>query len=139
MKRNTFEEICYQLNKCNCTCKSNKITCVREVLDDKIKKDHNEFLKIKAEARASDINGFTKIMLSYCAILIAIISVFIGTIEGNDPASLIEKGIMLLIAVVFVIHCIRETIKWSFTRTWREYVIVVLEEMEKDEDYFKKD
>ncbi len=50
--------------------------------------------------------------------------------------NIISIFLTLLIAV-FVILCIQKMTSFDYVSKWREYVIVVLEEIENNKDYFK--
>lgn len=139
MKRNTFEDICYQLNKCNCACNIDEITCVKEVLNKRINKNYTKFLEIKAESRKSSIDEFINMALSLSALIVAFyslgISLLPNTIVGEN-GKLIAFGLIGL----YLAYVIYKIASRRYLTNWAEYVIVVLEEIEKDEEYlYKKD
>lgn len=129
---NDFEQVCYELEQGKNDNNESEIRYVKEALKIKINKSYDKFLKIKAESRKSDINEFRAFMLSMCAVIISIFAILISIMDIN----IISIFLTLLIAV-FVILCIQKMTSFDYVSKWREYVIVVLEEIENNKDYFK--
>lgn len=136
MNDNTFDLICKRLSncKCNCRCNNDQITWVEAALKAEINGNRNKFLKIKAEAMEDNPQNATNDVFVIAALILNVVA-YLSAFYSRDEFGTIFGVIMVVIYLVVFLLLINKVYKHS--NKWKKYIIVVLEEIEKDPEYFK--
>ncbi|WP_029504954.1 hypothetical protein [Lachnoclostridium phytofermentans] len=135
MKNSVFYDICNRLDSCNKSCYSDSITCTKKILKHQIGGDYNKFLEIKAECIDSDYSSGAANFISQAALVVAVYSFATDILDRIIDYVIIKIIISLfyfLIASVFSIYCLRKITNKKSIIKWRKYILVVLDDMEKN-------
>lgn len=136
--KNAFEEMCKNLDtdkECimQVACKSgkdyNEIMCARKAVNDYVKEDKDKLLKLKAEAESENFLDYLNGCLSVLAVFVSIVSL-LCQIFNADEVVLYFIVACIIMAALGMIYFIR---KFKCVHMWRTYILVVINDLEKNE------
>lgn len=136
---NDFETICRRLhavNKSN-NCQNNNYLCAKHEVKKYVGEDRNKLLKLKAEATGINFFDYLAVYLAAISMLVSICAIACTIFNSALTAELAKiilcyKGMftigILILVIVFIILIDRY---WCI-QTWRGYVCIAIEELEKE-------
>jgi hypothetical protein len=130
-RKNDFEKMCQQFDLCS-ECEDFEPIIRAKILVYKyVGNDQNKLLQLKAEARNGDYYKFYSILISTMSILISIWAVSCKIFMDFNIVSYLIIPVFIAASGIFSLFFIK-----SFNNVghWREYIIVVIEEMEKNKE-----
>lgn len=129
IKKNDFEKLCDQLEKCNKKCTSNPIKCVKRYLRLYAKGDIDLLLKMKAEANGMRYKEFVLALVSMMALGVSTFSLLFNICTGNKTLFVIA----ICTVLIFLGGKLAEGIyKFSNVGKWQKYVLVGISEIERE-------
>lgn len=132
-KLNYYQKLC---KSCEENGKSgiNPIETVRELLKENVKSEA-DLLRYRAEALRDNYNTELAFYISMSALLLSLASLFVNVISNDSNGSkssiiitTTAYGIVSIVVIVFLI----KPLKCSYTNKWRDYILVVIDELEKE-------
>lgn len=135
-------KLCDKLENCSKkeTCYKNEIVCTKAVLQSYINGDENKRWKLKAQIRQHEkgmYESMTELLSSLMTVdtlAISCISLMVSVTNKDTIAAYISVFVFFLLGIVLIVTLIEKwgNNKFGYRDKWKEYIEVVLEDMEKE-------
>lgn len=154
---NDFEKMCMDLDnkKCSSNCKRNKYVCAKSEVSCYVSGNKNKLLSLKSEAQGGDFIGFSSLVLSTTAVLLSMCAI-IFSLTCSPPYNITGKildgelmidanpaqdySVVVPVFFILFIFCImwHPLKKMMAVYAWRKYILVAVEEEEKEMEAEKR-
>lgn len=140
-KSTDFEQMCFDLQNCKCgMCKKkNEIICARRALEQYIDKDHDKYLKIKAEAEELSFHRYSSLLFAIAAFSLSgitgLFDIWVKPFIEKDyypiNTSIFLSCVFSIGLIIAIVKALMFPTKFSAVNKWRRYILAVLNEMEE--------
>lgn len=136
VKLNDFEKMCSVLEQWSDGENMEPIDMARKALKEYVNDDKDKLMKIKAQANKGDYFVFVSQNMAAVALLISFIGLLVSGLKDIMSMYFPVVGSIVCFTYIVIAGCctvclLRWVQKFSFVNSWRCYILVVIEEMEK--------
>lgn len=143
MKKNSFEKMCDELESTQNCYKYDEVVCAIIHLFKYCKGDRNRLLQIKAEAKQTSYQELVSFVFNGISFFATVSTLFVAgiTLIATIDSTPFKDGIkdlklyaaVIFLAIVFFsVYALIRFIYFKNTNKWREFILVAIEELERN-------